>query len=37
VLFSSDLGNVLWGMLFVSLLIPVAFNYWRRRRPAQQT
>ena len=37
VLFSSDLGNVLWGMLIVSLLIPVAFDYWRRRRPAEQT
>ena len=34
VLFSSDLGNVLWLFLIVSLLIPVALDY-KRRRAAQ--
>lgn len=31
VLFSSNLGNVLWLLLIVSLLMPVALDYKRRR------
>jgi putative tricarboxylic transport membrane protein len=30
-LFSSDLGNVLWVMLIISLLMPAALDYKRRR------
>ena len=37
VLFSSDLGNVLWAMLVISMLIPAAIGYWRKRRPAEQS
>jgi putative tricarboxylic transport membrane protein len=37
VLFSSDLGNILWAMLIISMLIPTAFDYWRKRRPAEQS
>jgi putative tricarboxylic transport membrane protein len=35
VLFSSDLGNVLWLFLTASLLIPAVLGYRRRRAPAQ--
>ena len=33
VLFSSTLGNVLWGFLVLSLLLPAVRSYFQKRKP----